>query len=174
MENKLNDLKLIIKECKYTNTYKMAWAKALVVICKEKIKKDKIIEITFNEIAEIMIQDYWNQTILYNLIQSNDKNVEPTIIQEIKILIEDYIKITNRQKDSFAEAEAELKNKLSSKYITTINNIASTLKKDVSWRFLYLNKQDYNLYLLNLTDKKILIDRDFANDISIIMKNYWN
>ncbi len=46
MENNFYNLfKRIIRECNYTNTYKMAWAKALVEISLEEEYKTDIISI---------------------------------------------------------------------------------------------------------------------------------
>ena len=45
MENNFyNIFKRIIRECNYDNTYKMAWAKALVEIATESLYEDEIIE----------------------------------------------------------------------------------------------------------------------------------
>ena len=79
--------KRIIRECNYDNTYKMAWAKALVEISLTKDDSSEYICITLDEIADKFIKYYWNQTIFFDLIQGSNINKIPVVIQDVKELI---------------------------------------------------------------------------------------
>ena len=61
MENNFYKLfKKIIRECNYTNTYKMAWAKALVEIAIENKDNKNVISIKLETIANKVLKYYWN------------------------------------------------------------------------------------------------------------------
>src|SRR5699024_807249 len=90
--------KRIIRECNYDNTYKMAWAKALVEIAIENEFKEEFIDISLEEIAKKFIKYYWNQTIYFNLIQGSNLIKTPVILQKVKELIEEYFSYINSRK----------------------------------------------------------------------------
>ena len=52
----------IIRECNYDNTYKMAWAKAIVEICSNSIVYENFLQISLNDIAHKFLKYYWNQS----------------------------------------------------------------------------------------------------------------
>ena len=107
MENNFYNLfKRIIRECNYTNTYKMAWAKALVEISLEEEYKADIISIDLKNIANKFIKYYWNQTIFFDLIQGSNLIETPLILQYVKNLIRDYHSLMGTRKpDRFERIE---------------------------------------------------------------------
>lgn len=141
MENDFYKIfKRIIRECNYTNTYKMAWAKALVEVAVENESSEEVIKITLNDIAEKFLKYYWNQTIFFNLVQGSNLIEIPVIVQIVKVLIEKYYEFNIlRKPDRFERIEDILKSDLTSDYNECIKDIVKTLKADVSWRFIYID-----------------------------------
>ncbi len=82
MSKYLDDFKLIIRECDYSNTYKMAWAKAIVELSGKYFNNsEEAVKINLSEIAEKMFKYLnWDQTIYFNLFQSAP-NQPPVILQ---------------------------------------------------------------------------------------------
>lgn len=118
MENNFYTIfKRIIRKCNYDNTYKMAWAKALVEISLE-IEEDKyLVDIDLKTIAPKYIKYYWNQTIYFDLIQGSNLLKTPVILQKIKQLIEEYYKyIENRKPVRFERIEYFIKENLQDEY----------------------------------------------------------
>ena len=86
INDKYKFFKQIIRECNFENTYKMAWAKALVELSTEIELNEKIIKIELIDIAKKIIKYYWNQTIYFNLIQGSNYYKQPTILSIVKKL----------------------------------------------------------------------------------------
>ena len=93
MNQYLNDWSNLIINCNFDNTYKMGWAKSIVEIISE-INLEEIddvgLEIDFHNIANKMLQYYWNQTIYFNLFQGSNLKKQPEILTYTKQLIEAY------------------------------------------------------------------------------------
>ena len=87
----------IIRECNYDNTYKMAWAKALVEICSNNNLDEENISITLTEIAHKFLKYYWNQTIYFDLIQGSNPTKPPVILSLVKSLIDKYFVAINKK-----------------------------------------------------------------------------
>lgn len=90
MNSFLSDFKKIIRGGNYTNTYKMAWGKALVELSAKYVNSTGMVRINFSDIAQCVFKYYWNQTIYFDLIQSSNITEEPYIIQTVKSMIELY------------------------------------------------------------------------------------
>ena len=59
MNNEINEFLRIIRNCRYTNTYKMVWARSLVRISEEKnINNSKETIIYLTEIASLFFKFY--------------------------------------------------------------------------------------------------------------------
>lgn len=161
MENNFYTIfKRIIRECNYDNTYKMAWAKALVEISLE-IEEDKyLVDIDLKTIAQKYIKYYWNQTIYFDLIQGSNLLKTPVILQKVKQLIEEYYKyIGNRKPVRFERIEYFIKENLKDEYKKIIEDIAKTLKADVSWRFTFIDGKNHEeIYKYSKEENKITID----------------
>lgn len=143
----LEDLKLIIRECDYSNTYKMAWAKAIVELSgKYANDTNDAIIISLSEIAEKMFKYYWDQTIYFNLFQSAP-NQPPVILQYVKELIKQY---QDDKKDYlpvvFNKVEEDIKTKYSKEFTSAIKKCVSNIRKYVMVCFLNYGKKVYPFY----------------------------
>ena len=69
---------------KNQNTYKYALGYALAVL------NPKGITISFEEIADIVVDFYYERAIVPNLRHSNNKNQVPRVIQDMQKVLEDY------------------------------------------------------------------------------------
>lgn len=73
-----------------SNTYKMAWAKAIVELSSIYSKSnDEYSDISLEDIANKMVKYYWDQTIYFDLFQSAPNQI-PVILTEVKKLISKY------------------------------------------------------------------------------------
>ena len=83
----LKDFKKVIRECEYSNTYKMAWAKAIIELSNKCFDNgNEYSELSLFDIALKMFKYYWDQTIFFNLFQSAP-NQPPVILTEVKRII---------------------------------------------------------------------------------------
>ena len=163
MENNFyNIFKRIIRECNYDNTYKMAWAKALVELAIEGVYEDDIVEIKLEDIAKKYIKYYWNQTIFFDLIQGSNLLKTPVILQNVKALIEQYYEyINSRKPERFERIENLLNKDLLNEYRICIKKVTSALKADVSWRFIFIDgKNNSDIYEYVKEDSLIKIKRE--------------
>lgn len=143
--NFYNLFKRIIRECSYDNTYKMAWAKAMVEIAMENSCMEESVEIDLRLIAEKYIKYYWNQTIFFDLIQGSNLIKNPVILKNVKELIEIYFNsIKNRKPNRFERVEDYIKCKLSKEYDNCISKTIKILKEDVSWRFTFIDGKSHS------------------------------
>lgn len=150
----------IIRNCSYDNTYKMAWAKAIVEISLETVidgEEETPLKITLEQIAEKIIRYYWEQTIYFDLVQGSNPNKPPEILSKTKKLINEYQSATNDLKPiKFLKSNVETI--CPNEYRKTIKSIVSTLKKDVSHRFLNLEgKQVTGVYEYQINDDALYI-----------------
>jgi|GEM_PF-270425 len=155
----LHDFKLIVRECNYTNTYKMAWAKALVEISIElssKISPFEIVEITLEDIAKKYLKYYWNQTIFFDMIQGANPG-QATIITITKNLIDIYFNhVQTKLPIVYEKADEVLEGILIKDYNQTIKDIVRVLKQDVSYRFLRFDGDEYtNIYQYKKSDNSL-------------------
>lgn len=163
MENDFYTIfKRIIRECNYDNTYKMAWAKALVEIAIENEFKEDFMDISLEKIAKKFIKYYWNQTIYFNLIQGSNLIKTPVILQKVKELIEEYFRyINSRKPDRFERVEYLINDKLNNEYKHCLNSIVKTLKADVSWRFTFIDRKNHDeIYKYSKGENKITISKE--------------
>lgn len=152
--------KRIIRECNYDNTYKLAWAKALVELSGEIEIVEDSITIPLEQIAEKFLKYYWNQTIFFDLIQGSNPNKPPEVVSHVKKLIEQFYKKVDNRKPIRYERLIGIVGTLSiEKELTkTIYDIERTLKKDVSWRFLNVPGTTINIYEYKKGDAELKID----------------
>ena len=151
--------KKIIREGNITNTYKMAWAKALVEIACERTESKEFTTIELKEMAEKILKYYWNQTIFFDLIQGSNLKEIPLILQHVKELIKQYYNVKGERKpERFERIEEYLKEEMAPEYEQCIMKVVRTLKKDVSWRFTILKEENINtIYQYNEGDDKLEI-----------------
>ncbi len=171
MENNsfLYYFKKIIRECNYDNTYKMAWAKALVELATEIEVNSTYVEIPLEEISKKYIKYYWNQTIFFDMVQGSNLNKIPVVLQIVKELIERYYQfIENRKPERFERVEYILEEELREDYNDSIKRVVKAIKADVSWRFVIINGESHDeIYKYIKNDNKIII----ANNNLIALKD---
>ena len=164
--NNINDLKKIICECQYTNTYKFAWIRAIVEIIKniQLNNNEKRVKIGFDEISKYIFKYYWNQILKYDWVQNSNIDVQPKIITEIKKTMEK-IKLY-KELESYNDMNSYFQDEFLIEYQRCIKQINNILTKDVSWRFLYFNKKTYtNIYSYIKGDLFIIMSYDIVSEI---------
>lgn len=142
----LYDFVDVIKNCSYSNTYKMAWAKSLLEIALEdEWHTHHPITISLETMAENILKYYWNHTYFFNLIQGSNPNKPPEIISIARKLITAY---QNAYNTFYPERFERVTHKLKTlpEYNQQLKRVVKTLKQDVSYRFLYLNKRVLPMY----------------------------
>lgn len=178
MSRQFDEFKQIIREFSYDNTYKVAWAKALVELSSELPIAGDEVEITLEQIARKYLKYYWNQTIFFDLIQGSNLQKSPEVVTATKALIEAYYEnVGNRKPELFERAESNLPKK---EYETALRKTTSTLKKDVSYRFLNLNGKKLDVYRYNKGDSNLWIStgllqelRDNERDLYDLINYRW-
>ncbi len=165
--NKLLLFKKIIREANYENTYKMAFAKALVEIALDNNFESEIVEIKLERIAKLFLKYYWNQTIYFNLIQGSNPNKPPTILSLTRDLIDKYKEALGVKKPVLFElAEEQIYESIPIEYKKTIDKIISVLKKDVSYRFIYIDSEYQNeIYQYEKGQNQIYCYKNFLIDL---------
>ena len=121
------------------NTYKVAWARALVELCVEHSPRK---EFHFDESAILIFKYYWNQSIFFNLQQGPSANRRPEIHGLVLQAISEYQKTRGLQPITFIEAAQYLD--------VPTQKISSVLARDVCKRFVRLEKRVLNTYDFDL------------------------
>ena len=178
MSRQFDEFKQIIREFSYDNTYKVAWAKALVELSSELPIIGDEVEISLEQIARKYLKYYWNQPIFFDLIQGSNLQKSPEVVTATKALIEAYYEnVGNRKPELFERAESNLPKK---EYETALRKTTSTLKKDVSYRFLNLNGKKLDVYRYNKGDSNLWIStgllqelRDNERDLYDLINYRW-
>lgn len=175
MSNMIDDFKKIIRECDYSNTYKMAWAKALVESSNMYLYcLSDTIELSLYDIATKMFKYYWDQTIYFNLYQSAP-NQPPVILQEVKKLI----KLYQEKKDdfkpiTFVRANQYINSNLEKEYKFSIKNCIKNIKSYVMPYFLNLEGKTYDFYKMNKKESKIYISKQLLEEIYNIKQDLFD
>ncbi|MDD7082135.1 MAG: HNH endonuclease domain-containing protein [bacterium] len=125
-----------------------------------------------------MLEYYWNQTFFFNLKQSPTEQKTPLICQKTNRLIEHY-KVGKespfpvfflKAKEYFISDENDF-------YLKTIEEIASVLTKDVSYRFKRVPGETLEIYGLDLKEKIVILTLEQAEllkEYSIIISKLLN
>ncbi len=166
MVHLIDDFKKVIRECDYSNTYKMAWAKALVELSSicNNTNNDSII-LSLYDIATKMFKYYWDQTIYFNLYQSAP-NQPPIILQEVKKLINLYQENKDDNKPIiFVKAYQYINNNLKKQFESSIRKCITNIKSYVMPFFLNLSGNTYDFYQMNKKENYITISKNILTDI---------
>lgn len=165
MSTQYQEFKKIIREAGYDNTYKMAWAKALVEISGEVDRKPATVTITLQQIARKFIKYYWNQTIFFDLVQGSNISKPPVIVSDVKELINHYYMdiIGTIKPELYERAEDKLDPK---ELDNTTKKVVKALKENVSWRFLHLGNIDYtDVYDYKKNANELYISSSLLNEL---------
>lgn len=168
MNKYIQDWLDVIEYMNNDNTYKLAWGRAILenVYTLNHIEENNVI--TFDAIAHKMVKYYWNQTFFFNLRQGSNIKKKPVIVQQVDLLIDKYKELTGSSIPIwFDKAEEEL-TKEQDFYKSVLKKCARKLKDDVSWRFMNVNKEKKDLYVLNKDYLYISINKEQA----LLLKEY--
>jgi hypothetical protein len=156
----------IIEQMANTNTYKLAWGRAIIECITDKsytILFNKAI-INFRAIAIKIIKYYWNQTFFYNLRQSSPLDPDPVILQRIQTLIHLYIVRAETVLPAWFDVGMDLLQKTEPQIIEqTIKKICIDLTKDVSYRFKNIQGQSLDIYEYERFQKELEIKLSIDN-----------
>ncbi|MCR5461613.1 MAG: HNH endonuclease [bacterium] len=154
----LDDFKLVIRQCDYSNTYKMAWSKAIVELSGQfKNETSDYTVIELNDIATKMFKYYWDQTIYFNLFQSAPSQ-PPVIVSYVKDIINKYQSDKKDYKPIvFIKAEEIIKTKYKKEFYSSIRKSISNIKENVMPFFLNLNGNKYGFYSIDKKNNAIIL-----------------
>ena len=147
MNNYIKNLTTVISDCSMDNTYKMSWCRALV---EHAFNNESQKKIPFDKISELMFKYYWDQTIFFNLEQGPNPNKRPVIHQIVRNEIELFKKQNGQMPRKFLETKYKIKKEI-------IDKISTKLTHDVSHRFLYVNKKNYDVYKYKKGQKYLIL-----------------
>lgn len=163
MSRQFEEFKRIICEFNFDNTYKVAWAKALIELSSELPIAEEQTRITISLIAQKYMQYYWDLLIRNDLPQSSNSQKPPEVVTTIKNLINVYYDcIDDQTPDYFRNAVTIIpKGQLEA----ALKKVTSILKKDVSYRFLMLNRQKTDVYAYSKGDDRLWISSSLLQEI---------
>lgn len=188
MGTPLDDFKELIRNADYTMTYKMAWAKAIVTLCVENKDWDsKLLHFSIAAIAEKMLGFYWNQTIFFKLVQGTSSST-PNLVNIVNEMIDYYAKNNQTPEKvqkvrDFIHAKAFYNNPENNGiYNSFILKASKVVKKDVAWRFTYLNRHNYaSVYSYQKGDDVLFIPlgnaevfKDNSQDLIDLINYRWS
>jgi hypothetical protein len=142
----------VVRQSSMENTYKTAWAKAIVEVCNDHYMNNNntpnTVIFDLEQIAWKVYKYYWNQIFFFGmednfLIHSQNPNKKPEIVTLVKNDILLYCQERGNKPEFFEKLPDFFLSKVK------ISKVISTLKKDVSWRFLNLKYEEVPLYQYN-------------------------
>ena len=170
----------IIENMNNDNTYKLAWGRALLelIVQLDEVRSDNVF--TFKQIGHKMLKYYWNQLYFFNLKQSPNPKKIPVVVQETLKCIEFYKdNIGSSIPVWFDKAETVLESD-SSFYDRELNVIARKLRDDVSWRFMNVKKDSFEIYKLDrnamtvsFSESQVLDLKEYAFVLSQLLNYRW-
>ena len=163
MNRQFETFKQIICTFNFSNTYKAAWAKALIELSSELPIAENRMEITLSQIAEKYTKYYWDILIRNNYPQSSIVNKQPEVVTRVKDLIDIYYGVADSETPEYYEKAKDVIPKL--ELDNTIVNVTSILKKDVSYRFLMLNQTETDVYSYSKGDNSLWISSALVRDL---------
>jgi len=134
MDGYIKELTNIISNGSMENTYKMSWIRSIVEICEKQQKRT----IHFDELSPLIFKYYWNQSIFFNLQQGPSIKRKPKIQQLVEKQIRKYKSKHGTQPKTFIKVKDKIK--------IPVQQISTVLTLDVSWRFLIVGKDKFNIY----------------------------
>ena len=146
MEKYLSDLTEVIAEGAMENTYKMAWARALVELCVKNPERQKF---HFDEFAFLIFKYYWNQSVFFSLQQGPSATRRPEIHAMVLRAIEEFQRKRGPQPRTFIEVAQDID--------VPLQRISAVLSIDVCKRFLRLGKTVIDIYEYDLKKRTIQV-----------------
>ena len=161
----IDDFLQLVRYCRYDNSYKMVWAKAIIDLANENPERTVI---PVENIADKVIGYYWNLHIFFDpdgqtLLQSSNRTKPPVVQSYVLSLISNYKDLCTEYKPCFYERLTNIhKEQLAISY----TRVANDLKRDVRERFLYLNNDYKTLYDYKTDDNNIIFDTGACRQLS--------
>ena len=128
------------------NTYKMAWARAIVELCV--LHPDRQ-EFHFDELSMLIFKYYWNQSIFFDLQQGPSANRRPEIHAMAMQAIDKYQESKELRPRTFIEVAQDIE--------VPVKRISRVLAQDVCERFVRLDKQVIDTYELDRKQRAIRV-----------------
>lgn len=150
----INDWLTIMDGMDNTNTYKLAWGRALIEICYGIDNSTSDVVIHFDEISKYFLKYYWNQSYFFKLYQGPSKT-KPIIQQIVDEMIDYYQSLTHSTLPIWYDEALKDLTKDNSIFNQFIKRTSNTLKNDVSHRFIKVEGNIIPIYSLNLKDKTV-------------------
>ena len=159
-----------------TNTYKLAWGRALIELCHfhDKTSEEHVV-ISFDQISEKMFKYYWNQTFFFGLHQGPTSR-KPVILQVTEEAIGKYKSLVMSNQPVWFDKCKEILVQ-SEDFQKYISRISKTLVVDVSWRFLIVGDVEYPLYKLDKNNMLVTFRKDEVSalkEYSFILSQLFN
>ena len=146
MNSYISDLISVIANGRMDNTYKMAWARAIVELCV--LHPDRQ-EFHFDELSMLIFKYYWNQSIFFNLQQGPSANRRPEIHAMAMQAIDKYQESKGLRPRTFIEVAQDIE--------VPVKRISRVLAQDVCERFVRLDKQVIDTYELDRKQRAIRV-----------------
>jgi len=169
----------VIEGMQNDNTYKLAWGRALVEICTFAEVEGPTLTIKFDEISELVLKYYWNQTFFFRLSQGH-KNHVPKIQKITEELIEHYNSIQNSKIPDWYDKARSILLMDWKFYNSKVREISNTLVQDVSWRFpnvvgdtLHIYDLDKEKQTVTFTIEEVESIREFNFILSQLLNYRW-
>lgn len=174
----IEDWLWIIEGMRNNNTYKFAWGKAIIELCTSRdLQFNESVCFTFQEIGEVMLKYYWNQTFFFDLDQGPNKQKKPEILTYTKEAIAYYQQLSAKKNPIwFDEAKKVLQGNINF-YMSLLKKISNTLKSDVCYRFIKVGNKDVTVYNLDKEHKQITLTYEQAyclKEYSSILSQLFN
>ncbi len=171
----------IIEGMRNSNTYKLAWGRALLeLVSTLAVSSNQIQILDLDDVAEKILKLYWNQTFFFKLKQG-PINSEPEILQIVNELIRLYVGTVDKNFPVWFDLALPVLKQNSDYYYRTIKKIVRIIKQDVSFRFMNLGQNKLNLYkldfvhnLLILKTQDFILLKEFNYILSQLLNYRWS
>jgi hypothetical protein len=143
----------IIEEMQNSNTYKLAWGRAILELCcLERSVQDEI-TFSFDQISELFLKYFWNQSYFFDLRQG-PKGTKPKI-QKITDELLELHKSSSKSNIPLWFDNAKVSLTGTKAYKRTIRKITATLKVNVARRFCNVIDGSLEVYKLDLVNETV-------------------
>jgi hypothetical protein len=173
MDNYIEKWVNVIEGMNNSNTYKLAWGKAILECIENDLYEESEDQVIIHEkdIVLFMMKYYWNQTFFFNLHQG-PINYKPVMYQLIEEMMNQYSSITGSNIPIWFDKGYKVleKEKVYDKYFKKFISVAN---QNVSYRFLNLRGEVLNLYALDIENQTVTIsnkERDLLYENSKFLK----
>ena len=146
MNRYIAELTEVIATGAMDNTYKVAWARALVELCVERSPRQ---DYHFDEFATLIFKYYWNQSIFFDLQQGPSANRRPEVHAMVLQAIDEYQLAEGLQPRTFIEVAQNID--------VPVQRISTVLAQDVCKRFVRLDKRAIDTYEFDLKQRTIRV-----------------